>query len=106
MGGEGLKRRVRAGLRLLGLGLLAAALGAVVFVLAMAVALPDEPRLPFWAAGVTILALLVLAGAVLRRLAPPTWPLAAVIGGDCSERSSLSTRFRPAARRFRGACGG
>jgi hypothetical protein len=79
MGGEGLKRRVRARLRLLDLGLLAAALGAVVVVLAMAVALPDEPLLPFWAAGVAILALLVLTGAVLRRLAPSTWPLAAVI---------------------------
>ena len=58
----GLKRCVRAGLRLLGLALLAAALGGAVFVLAMALALPDEPLLPFWAAALAILALLVLAG--------------------------------------------
>jgi MFS family permease len=79
MGGVELKRRVWAGLRLLGLGLLAAALGAVVFVLALASALPDEPLLPFWATALATLALLALAGAVLRRLAPSRWPLAAVI---------------------------
>ena len=75
----GLKRRVGASLRLLALGLLAAALGAAVFMLAMMLALPDEPLLPFWPVALATLALLVLAGAAIRRLAPSAWPVAALV---------------------------
>ena len=79
MRGVGLKRRVLVGVRLLGLGLLAAAIGAAVFMLAMILVLPDEALLPFWAAALATLALLVLAGAAIRRLAPSAWPLAALV---------------------------